>query len=306
MARKKRQKRQNIPGLAFSNETVLRPADEKERMIRELADSDATLNICLTNDFTFKTAFRNKKALTGLLSALLDMDPRQIADLEFPDTFVRGDYPEDREGILDIKVHLNSQKKINLEMQLLSFPYWEELQRLGLLHYNSASAPAAFLNTVYHKINVTLPYLFHLHIDFPCIAALYPHRRLCIICPGKLRIVEFAVDDKTGIPHLASVQHQKGINDHIGVKAFLSRPAGGHNPDRMTAHGQILGGIHRKTAVFAVPSRILFDPGAPQINIRFHQYVIHIYICRSAYAVQGGIPYDSGPAKSVAARITGL
>ncbi len=126
MTRKKRQKRQIIPGLAFSNETVLRPVDEKERMIRELADSDATLNICLTNDFTFKTAFRNKKALTGLLSALLDMDPRQIADLEFPDTFVRGDYPEDREGILDIKVHLNSQKKINLEMQLLSFPYWEE------------------------------------------------------------------------------------------------------------------------------------------------------------------------------------
>ena len=122
MTRKKRQKRQIIPGLAFSNETVLRPVDEKERMIRELADSDAILNICLTNDFAFKTAFRNKKALTGLLSALLDMDPGQIADLEFPDTFVRGDYPEDREGILDIKVHLNSQKKINLEMQLLPYP----------------------------------------------------------------------------------------------------------------------------------------------------------------------------------------
>ena len=54
MTRKKRQKRQIIPGLAFSNETVLRPADERDRMIRELADSDATLNICLTNDFAFK------------------------------------------------------------------------------------------------------------------------------------------------------------------------------------------------------------------------------------------------------------
>ena len=90
--------------------------DEKEQLIRELADSDTALNICLTNDFAFKKAFRNKKALTGLLSALLDMHPEQIVDLEFPDTFLHGDYPEDREGILDIRVHLNNQRNINLEM----------------------------------------------------------------------------------------------------------------------------------------------------------------------------------------------
>lgn len=100
--------------------------DEKEQLIRELADSDTALNICLTNDFAFKKAFRNKKALTGLLSALLDMRPEQIIDLEFPDTFLHGDYPEDREGILDIRVHLNNQKNINLEMLLLPYPYWEE------------------------------------------------------------------------------------------------------------------------------------------------------------------------------------
>ena len=39
---------------------------------------------------------------------------------------MHGDYPEDRESILDIRVHMNYQRKINLEMQLLPYPYWEE------------------------------------------------------------------------------------------------------------------------------------------------------------------------------------
>ena len=114
------------PKTSVTNEWGDPLTNEKEQLIRELADSDTALNICLTNDFAFKKAFRNKKALTGLLSALLCLRPEQIIDLEFPDTFLHGDYLEDREGILDIRVHLNNQRKINLEMQLLPYPYWEE------------------------------------------------------------------------------------------------------------------------------------------------------------------------------------
>ena len=290
MARKKRQKRQIIPGLAFSNETVLRPADERDRMIRELADSDATLNICLTNDFAFKTAFRNKKALTGLLSALLDMDPQQIADLEFPDTFVRGDYPEDREGILDIKVHLNSQKKINLEMQLLSFPYWEELQRLGLLHYNSASAPGCFLkHWLYHKINVTLPvFIPSSHRLSLYSQPLYPHRRLCIICPGKLRIVEFAVDDKTGIPISLPSSTRKASMITLGVKAFSS-------PGLPVATIRIVDSPMGRSWAAYTGKRLDLRYPLGSFSIREHPRSISVFISTSstytsavpAYAVQG-------------------
>ena len=110
------------PKISATNEWGKPLTNVNEQLIRELAESDTALNICLTNDFAFKKAFRNKKALTGLLSALLCLRPEQIVDLEFPDTFLRGDYPEDREGILDIRVHLNHQRKINLEMQLLPYP----------------------------------------------------------------------------------------------------------------------------------------------------------------------------------------
>ena len=99
---------------------------EKERIIRELAESEKELNICLTNDFAFKKTFRNKTALTGLLSALLDMPAGDIEELEFPDAYLHGEYEEDREGILDVRVHLNNERKINIEIQVLEYLFWEE------------------------------------------------------------------------------------------------------------------------------------------------------------------------------------
>ncbi len=68
-----------------------------ENAIRKLADSDERLNIRLLNDFAFKTTFHNKAALTGLLSALLDIDPADIRKLEFMDSFLPGEYADDKE-----------------------------------------------------------------------------------------------------------------------------------------------------------------------------------------------------------------
>ena len=94
--------------------------------LKTLADSDCPLDISLTNDFAFKKTFRNKKALTGLLSCLLDIPAGQIADIGFPDTFLHGDYVEDHEGILDIRLVLNHRKHINIEIQMHTYPFWEE------------------------------------------------------------------------------------------------------------------------------------------------------------------------------------
>ena len=99
---------------------------KEDPKLKQLADSGKPLVICLTNDFAFKKTFRNKIALTGLLSSLLDLPPQEIVSLEFPDTFLHGEYAQDREGILDVRVHLNHSKKINIEIQILPYAYWEE------------------------------------------------------------------------------------------------------------------------------------------------------------------------------------
>ena len=74
---------------------LLRAGMEPEE-IRMLADSDLTLNVQLINDFAFKKVFRNKKALTGLLSALLEIPVEEIVDLEFLDALQLGNYKKDK------------------------------------------------------------------------------------------------------------------------------------------------------------------------------------------------------------------
>lgn len=106
-----------------------------ENAIRKLADSNERLNIRLINDFAFKTTFHNKAALTGLLSALLDIDPADIRELEIRDSFLPGEYAEDKEGILDVKLVLNRDRKINIEIQVLPFANWEERSLFYLSKY---------------------------------------------------------------------------------------------------------------------------------------------------------------------------
>lgn len=96
-----------------------------ERLNR-MAQSKERLNILLTNDFAFKKTFHNKKALKGLLSALLKIPVEEIETLEFPETILTGEFRLDREGILDVKVLLNNKKKINVEIQVKKFLFWEE------------------------------------------------------------------------------------------------------------------------------------------------------------------------------------
>ncbi|MBT9777288.1 Rpn family recombination-promoting nuclease/putative transposase [Clostridium sp. MCC353] len=54
------------------------------------------------------------------------MPAEDIKELEFPDTFLHGEYEGDREGILDVRIHLNNERKINIEIQILEYPFWEE------------------------------------------------------------------------------------------------------------------------------------------------------------------------------------
>lgn len=99
---------------------------KQDDWMRELANSKQRLKISLTNDYAFKTVFRNEKALTGLLGALLDIDVRDIVEIKVMDSFLHGEYQEDKEGILDVKVLLNHDVRINIEIQVALFPHWEE------------------------------------------------------------------------------------------------------------------------------------------------------------------------------------
>ena len=79
----------------------------------------------LTNDAMFHMVFlNNEKARKGLVSVLLGIPESEIQDAEvmnpmqFPDAF------DAKQTVLDLRLHLNDNSYLNLEMQVRRFPHW--------------------------------------------------------------------------------------------------------------------------------------------------------------------------------------
>lgn len=80
--------------------------------------------ISLKNDFAFKYTMQNKKVLRGFLAAVLKIDPEIITDIIFPDTHLDKEAQEDKQGILDVRVTINGNRQLNIELQVEYFKHW--------------------------------------------------------------------------------------------------------------------------------------------------------------------------------------
>ena len=106
--------------------TPVRKTLSRDEYLRTLAASDKRLNICLTNDYAFRKVFKNPKVAKGFLMALMGLEEEEIIQLEVIDPFEAGESDDEKEGILDIKLHLNSDRKINIELQNRYQEDWSE------------------------------------------------------------------------------------------------------------------------------------------------------------------------------------
>lgn len=88
-------------------------------------------------DFCFKELMEDAEVRRGFISALLGMKPEKIESTELLPTHLRREHPEDKLGILDIRVvigewtekkqgFLAEKKQMDLEIQLAPFPMWPE------------------------------------------------------------------------------------------------------------------------------------------------------------------------------------
>ena len=75
-------------------------------------------------DFAFKQVMRNENARLGFLSAMLRMPPEDIRETRLLDTHLNKLHKDDKLGILDVRVCLNSDAEIDIEIQLAPFPAW--------------------------------------------------------------------------------------------------------------------------------------------------------------------------------------
>ena len=81
----------------------------------------------LTNDYMFRAVFQeNKKALEGLLYALLSLPEGSIAAIDIENPIELGKVINDKTCILDLKIMLNDKQLLNIEMQVTDYGNWPE------------------------------------------------------------------------------------------------------------------------------------------------------------------------------------
>lgn len=107
------------------------------------------LPISLTNDYLFKAVNQeNADALQSLLCAILHCSQKQIISTEITNSIVLGNALTEKEFRLDVKVRMNNDINIDLEMQVANYHDWPErsLQYLCRL-YDSLNKGDDYIDT---------------------------------------------------------------------------------------------------------------------------------------------------------------
>ena len=126
-----------------------------------------------TNNYIFQAFLQeNNDALKSLICSVLHMDPETIISIEITNPILLGKYIEGKTFILDIKVLLNNNIIINLEMQIENQQNWPE-RSLGYLcrSFDNLNSGEEYIDT---KSAIHIGFLdFHLFPNSPEFHATY-------------------------------------------------------------------------------------------------------------------------------------
>lgn len=78
-----------------------------------------------TVDICFKGLMENPKVRKGFIAAILNTSPDKIRETTLLPTELRQEYPDDKLGILDVRVILADRTQIDMEMQVEYFDCWD-------------------------------------------------------------------------------------------------------------------------------------------------------------------------------------
>ncbi len=77
-------------------------------------------------DFAFKEIMFEEAVRNGFLSAVLQLRPETIRKTVLTNTQLRKLYPEDKLGILDVRLSMNDDTEIDIEIQLSALNIWAD------------------------------------------------------------------------------------------------------------------------------------------------------------------------------------
>ncbi len=115
------------PSTTFTGTDCISPSLPDANMPGFTFPAFGPLPIPMTNDYLFRALLqRNNKVLKGLVCSLLHLAPGQLHSAEITNPIELGASVTDKTFILDIKVLLNDQTVLNLEMQVINQHNWVE------------------------------------------------------------------------------------------------------------------------------------------------------------------------------------
>lgn len=93
-------------------------------------------------DFCFKELMENSEVRKGFISAVLGIMPEEIEETTLLPTHLRKPGKDDKLGILDVRILLNGNIQLNMEIQVAPFELWAErsLFYLGRMYVEQIKA----------------------------------------------------------------------------------------------------------------------------------------------------------------------
>ncbi len=98
--------------------------DSSDGMKKEQAMSNFLMKPKI--DFAFKEIMMNNEARLGFLSAILKLNPKEIKDTKILNTNLRKLHKDDKQGILDVRILMNNDVEIDIEIQLSELKVWAD------------------------------------------------------------------------------------------------------------------------------------------------------------------------------------
>ena len=90
-------------------------------------DNTGVIQYNMTNDYMFRYILQsNKKVLIGLICALLHLKPEEIQSVEIQNPIDLSQSISGKDFVLDIKILLNNNQLLNLEMQVKNEFNWTD------------------------------------------------------------------------------------------------------------------------------------------------------------------------------------
>ncbi len=77
-------------------------------------------------DFAFKELMNNENVRNSFISAVLKISLNNIKSTQILNSYLRQEQKSDKLGILDVRLKLNDDTEIDIEMQVVPFKYWQD------------------------------------------------------------------------------------------------------------------------------------------------------------------------------------